>query len=150
MTVLSASVDLDLPPEQAWALLTDWQRQGEWIPLTDVTVTGGPPAGLGTKLSGRTGIGPLGFTDRMEIDVWDWPRRFEVAHLGALVTGRGVFIIDERPGGGSRVTWQERLESTGVRRVIDPLGALPGRAMLAVALRRLGRLAAQPPTRPAA
>jgi carbon monoxide dehydrogenase subunit G len=150
MTLLSATVDVDASPEHIWGLLTDWSRQGEWIPVTDVTVAGGPSAGLGTRLSGRTGVGPLGFTDPMEVDVWEPPWRLEVAHLGRLVTGRGVFLVEDAGDGWSRLTWQERLDSTGVRRLVDRAGAHPGQWVLHLALRRFAGLAAQPDARSAA
>ena len=47
MRELVETVHVDAPPRQVWAALTDWTRQGEWMLLTDVEVTGGDPAAVG-------------------------------------------------------------------------------------------------------
>jgi hypothetical protein len=57
------------------------------------------------------------------------------------VTGRGVFLVSDLPGGRSRFVWRE-LDSTGARRIADRITSMPTRALLSVALRRLARLAA--------
>jgi hypothetical protein len=140
VTTLSVSVDIDAPAQQTWDVVTDWQRQGEWMPMTDVRVSADSPIGVGAKLSARSGVGPASFVDPMVIDVWQPPYRCEVVHLGKIVTGRGVFLIEDLPGDRSRFTWQEVLTSTGARKVIDRVGLPPTRALLTVALRRLARL----------
>src|SRR5579875_712687 len=106
MTEGAASVELDLPADAAWRLVTDWEQQGRWMPMTAVEVVSGD-GGLGTTLRARTGAGPLAVVDEMVIDRWEPPRRAEVRHLGRVVTGRGVFAVDELPGGRSRVSWTE-------------------------------------------
>jgi hypothetical protein len=140
VTTLSVSVDIDAPPERTWDLVTDWPRQGEWMPMTAVRVSAESVSGLGARISARSGIGVASFVDPMVIDVWEPPYRCEVVHLGKVVTGRGVFLVEPLPGGRSRFTWQEVLDSTGVRKVIDLVGLPPTRALLNVALRRLSRL----------
>ena len=40
MRELTLTVDVEAPPEQVWRALVDWERQGEWMPLTDVRVVG--------------------------------------------------------------------------------------------------------------
>lgn len=142
MTSVEASVDIDAPAAVTWGLVTDWERQGEWMPMTAVAVAADSPVGVGAKLSARSGVGLASFVDDMVVDVWDPPHRCEVVHLGKVVTGRGVFLVSDLPGGRSRFVWREELDSVGARRVVDRVGALPTRALLAVALRRLARLAA--------
>jgi hypothetical protein len=134
---MSVSVDIDAPVEITWQVVTDWERQGRWIPMTDVRLVAGSPAGHGATVNARSAFGPLGFLDRMVVDVWDPPRRCEVRHLGKVVTGRGVFLVDDLPGGRSRFTWREELDSAGLRRLLDPLTVLPSRALFRVALSRL-------------
>ena len=73
----------------------------------------------------------------MVIDVWQPPHRCEVRHEGRIVTGRGVFIVEPLDAARTKVTWEEQLDSIGVRRVVDRAAAGPTRAMLGVALRRL-------------
>ena len=142
MTTLSVSIDIDAPASRTWAFVTDWDRQGEWMPMTEVRVSADAPMGVGAKISARSGVGPASFVDPMVVDVWDPPRRCEVVHLGKIVTGRGVFTVEELAGNRSRFTWQEQLDGEGIRGVIDRVGLPPTRVLVAIALRRLARLVA--------
>ena len=67
-------------PAATWRAAVNWPRQCEWIWAT--RVSGGH--GTGAKVSGRTGIGPIGFTDPMVITEWDPPRRCVLRHTGRL------------------------------------------------------------------
>lgn len=139
-TTLSVTVEIDAPAQTTWDVVTDWSRQGEWMPMTDVRVSADSPMGLGAKISARSGVGPASFVDPMVVDVWQPPHRCEVVHLGKVVTGRGVFVVEDLPDGRSAFTWQEVLDGHGVRKVIDRVGLPPTKALLAVALKRLVRL----------
>jgi Polyketide cyclase / dehydrase and lipid transport len=140
MTVVTVCVDIDASVEQTWEVVTDWERQGEWMPMTQVTVAAAAGVGVGVHLRARSGAGALAFVDPMVVDVWEPPHRCEVVHLGRVVTGRGIFLVEPLPGGRSRFTWQEVLDGHGARAVIDRLGAPPTRMLLNVALGRLARL----------
>jgi hypothetical protein len=143
MTTVSVEIEIDAPAQTTWEVVTDWERQGEWMPVTHVEVTGSVPAGVGAELAARSGLGPVGFVDRMVVDVWEPPYRCEVVHLGRVVTGRGVFLVEDLPGNRSRFTWREELAGSGVRRVVDRLGSPGTRLFLGVAARRLARLVAR-------
>jgi hypothetical protein len=145
LTTFSVSVDIDAPVERTWAVVTDWPRQGEWMPMTEVRVSADTAMGVGAKISARSGVRGASIIDPMVVDVWSPPHRCEVVHLGKVITGRGVFTVEPLPGGRSRFTWREELESEGVRRVIDRLGLPPSRVLVAVALKRLSRLVAADP-----
>src|SRR4051794_14744534 len=132
MTSVVASLDTTVDPQVAWAAITDWAGQSRWMPMTRVDVVSGDGA-LGTRLTARTGVGPIAFVDDMEIDVWEPPRRCEVRHRGRMVRGRGVFTVDPVDG-GARVTWEEDLTGIAAR-----LSAPLGRAVLRIALRRFVR-----------
>lgn len=142
MTTLAVSVDIDAPVERTWAVVTDWPRQGEWMPMTDVRVSADSPMGIGAKISARSGVGVASIVDPMVVDVWAPPHRCEVVHLGRVITGRGVFTVEALPGDRSRFTWQEELDSEGARRVIDRVALPPTRVLVTVALKRLARLIA--------
>lgn len=118
MPELTVQVDTDVPPEQAWAALTDWARQGEWMLGTTVRASRGDGHAVGDELHAVTGIGRVGMVDRMQITRWDPPRVCEVLHTGRVVRGPGTFAV-EPLGTGSRVIWREDLDL--------PLGAV-GRA----------------------
>ena len=113
MRELVETVHVDAPPRQVWAALTDWTRQGEWMLLTDVEVTGGDPEAVGGRLAARTGLPRpggrhLGVLDTMVITEWDPPRRAVVQHTGRIVRGPGTFEVVPRFA-GSTVTWTEQL-----------------------------------------
>ena len=133
MTPVVAAVVVPVPADVAWAAITDWVGQGDWMPLTAVAVTAGD-GGLGTRLSARTGVGRVAFVDDMEIDVWEPPRRCEVAHHGKVVRGRGVFEVEPVGADSARVTWTEELDGAAAR-----LSAPVSRWVLGLALRRFAR-----------
>jgi carbon monoxide dehydrogenase subunit G len=130
VTPIVASVVVAVPATDAWAAMTDWVRQGDWMPLTTVAVRHGD-GGLGTRLSARTGVRLAAVVDEMEIDVRDPPSRCEVTHTGRVIRGRGVFEVTPVDASSSRVTWTEQLDGALVR-----LTAPAGRWGLDVALRR--------------
>jgi hypothetical protein len=138
VTTVAASVEIEASVDRCWAVLTDWVGQSEWMPMTTVAIESGDGE-LGTRLLARSGIGAAAIVDPMVIDVWQPPSRCEVQHEGRIVTGRGVFLVDRVSDTRTKVTWEEQLDSTGLRRIVDGAAALPTKAMLGVALRRFER-----------
>ena len=123
MPELTLTVDVEAPPQQVWAALADWARQGEWMLATDVRTVGGPAQEVGGRIEARTGVPVpgrrhVGVLASMEITRWEPPVRVDVRHTGRVVRGGGVFQVRPRAG-GSTFVWTELLEL--------PLGAL-GRA----------------------
>jgi carbon monoxide dehydrogenase subunit G len=129
------------PAAAAWAAVTDWERQGQWMPGTRVRATTQGGRGVGGGIEAWTGIGPLGFLDTMVITVWEPPHRCVVRHTGRLVRGGGAFEVADAPDGASTLTWIEELDLPGGAlgrfgwRLIEPV------VRHAVA-RALGKLAA--------
>jgi len=107
---LVLTVDVDAPVEQTWAGATDWAGQGEWMLGTRVrpTVQGGQ--GVGGAIEAFTGLGRVGVLDRMEITLWEPPRRCHVRHLGRVVRGTGAFDVEPLARGRSRFVWREDLD----------------------------------------
>ena len=103
-------VDVDAPVEQTWAALTDWAGQSEWMLGTRVWPTAQGGRGVGGGVEAFSGIGRLGFLDRMVITRWEPPHRCDVLHVGRLVRGPASFDVQPRGDGGSRVVWREDLE----------------------------------------
>jgi uncharacterized membrane protein len=147
--LVRSEVVVEAPAEVVWRYVTDWPRQGEWIPFTRVEVV--PPDGQARDVGGRirawTGIGPVGFWDPMTITVWeeqpDGSARCEVLHRGRVVRGDGEFAVQAIDASRCRFVWWERLAVPG-----GPVGAvlwrLVGRAMqrgVDLALRRMARRA---------
>ncbi|HEY6740479.1 MAG TPA: SRPBCC family protein, partial [Actinopolymorphaceae bacterium] len=58
---VSASREIPVSAPEAWAVLVDWSRQREWMPLTTVRELGG--GGRGARLEAVTGVGPLRVVD---------------------------------------------------------------------------------------
>ncbi len=95
----SGEVDVAAPAGSVWDYVTDWPRQGEWIPSTRVERVDAADA------VGRPGLPGLdrdrglavGFWDPMTITAWqrtpDGGGLCEVLHLGAVVRGEGEFAV---------------------------------------------------------
>jgi hypothetical protein len=129
-----------LPAAEAWRRLTDWERHGEVVPLTRVTVTTPPPTAAGTAFVARTGIGRrFGFDDPMEVVAWQPPRRCRLVKRGRFVTGWAEFEVRALGADGTRVEWREELRVRGVPAVADPVLAVAGRWMFGRAMKRLLR-----------
>ncbi|MGC5345512.1 SRPBCC family protein [Streptomyces sp. DT24] len=115
----------------AWHRVTDWERHATRVPLTSITVTTAPPTRTGTVFVARTGIGPLGFDDPMEVVRWTPPSvgRAGLCRLekrGRVVRGRAS--IDVYPTeSGAHVVWVEELRVRRLPRWGDPLLATAGR-----------------------
>ncbi len=107
---LTARVDVNAPPETVFAAATDWQRQGEWILGTTVRVRHGDGRSVGSEVEAVTGVRGVGVTDRMRITVWDAPFRCEVRHLGRVVRGTGIFVVQPRGRDAATFEWTEQLE----------------------------------------
>jgi len=104
------------PPPRVWEILSDWQRQAEWMPDVAWIRVVGAERGLGAALEVRTKIlGIPAVTDRVVVTAWDPPRLLGVAHRG-VVKGSGVWRL-EPFGSGTRFVWIERL-----RLPLGPLG----------------------------
>lgn len=102
---VTARIQVPVPPDRAWQAVVDWPAQGRWMLAT--RVRGGH--GLGARVVARTGLGPVGFTDTMEITQWEPPRRCVVRHTGRVVRGAGVFEVVPA-GAGSEFRWTEQLD----------------------------------------
>ncbi|MEV3855567.1 SRPBCC family protein [Streptomyces sp. NPDC050095] len=124
---------------EAWRRLTDWERHGDVVPLTRVTVATPPPTAAGTVFVARTGVGRCAFDDPMEVVAWQPPRRCRMVKRGRFVTGWAEFEVRPLGPGGARVEWREELRVRGVPAVADPLLAAAGRRMFGRAVAGLLR-----------
>ena len=74
----AAQARVAAPPEQVFALVTDWPRHREWMVLTSARQ-------VGDRVEAFTGVGPLGFLDVMTISRWEPPHVVEMRHVGRLL-----------------------------------------------------------------
>ncbi|MFI2781161.1 SRPBCC family protein [Streptomyces sp. ALB3] len=130
-----------LSAAEAWRRVTDWERHGGTVPLTSVTVPGGGPTETGTVFVARTGVGPLGFDDPMEVVRWTPPAagRTGLCRLekrGSVVRGRASIEVCPSAA-GSHVIWVEELRVRLLPRWADPVLASMGRRVFARELRVL-------------
>ena len=118
---LRAEVPVAAPADRVWAYLTDWPRQGEWIPFTRVEELADGHR-VGGRIRAWTGLGSVGFWDLMTITAWeqapDGSARCEVLHTGRVLRGEGEFAVRSLDVASCTFTWWERLELPG-----GPLGA---------------------------
>ena len=153
MTSVSVVTDVPAPVEDVWRLITDWPAHARWVPLTRVRVLSERPDGVGARFVGRTGLGPLGFDDPMEITEWTPPAaggagRCAVVKQGRVLTGTADFEVAPAPA-GSRVRWTEDFDVTPARltRPFAPVIGLVTKALFARMLRRMARELATPGAR---
>jgi hypothetical protein len=130
---VDASAALPLSPADLWRVLVRWEDQAGWLRDADeVRVLTAQREGAGVMVAVRTRVlGVPAFTERLEVTVWDPPRRLAIAHRSFV---RGVGTWSLRPeGAGTRFVWIEELSLP-----IPLLGDLVLRAYRPV-LRRLMR-----------
>ena len=144
MPHVAVSVDVAAPVRATWDAITDWPAHGRFAPLTTVTVTTPDPPGAGTRFLARSGVGPLGFDDPMEVVEWappvgGGPGRCVVAKHGRHVLGTAVIDVVPAPG-GSRLTWTYDVEVAPVA-LTRPFGPLVAAFTRAGLRRVLGALA---------
>lgn len=122
-----------LPVEEVWRRLTHWERHAAHVPLTRITVTTPPPTRLGTVFVARTGLGPVGFDDPMEVVRWEPPApggsgRCRLEKRGTVVVGWAEIEVAARDT-GSRIVWREDLRVRRLPRLFDGLTVRSGRLM---------------------
>jgi uncharacterized protein YndB with AHSA1/START domain len=138
---LTVGVDVDAPAQRVWDALVDWESQGEWMLGTQVRATAQDGRGVGGRISARTAVGPVGFTDPMTIVEWDPPRLCTVRHDGRVVRGAGIFRVIDLGGGRSHFLWTEELDLPfgALGRVGWVLARPVARAGVVLSLRRFAR-----------
>lgn len=145
MTTFVVSRAVHAPADVVWDVLTDWPRHGRWVPLTTVTVLH-DTGGVGTRFVGRTGLGPLGFDDPMEVLRWEppvdgRPGTCLLVKRGHVVLGWARIEVRRTGRRRCRVTWTEDVEIAPAEWTgwAAPLVAAAGRLMFGLLLWRAGR-----------
>lgn len=135
MTRISVTIGVRADAATTWNTVTAWERHGEWVPLTRVTVAPNTAQGVGQQFTAVTGLGRLSFDDVMQVVEWRPPSRDQegtcgVVKLGTAVRGTAGFTV--RPIGATNceLMWFEDIQ-------IGPR-ALSG--LFALLVRSFGRL----------
>ena len=107
---ISRSIDLPCGAEEAWRVLTDWERQADWMRDADAVVVTSPVrAGVGVTLDVRTRLFQIpAFTEAIEVTAWDPPSGLTIGH-GRPLRGHGEWSLTPIPD-GTRFTWLEDVE----------------------------------------
>ncbi|MEU4690948.1 SRPBCC family protein [Actinoplanes sp. NPDC023714] len=150
MARFTVTRDVAASAADAWAVLVDWPRHGDWVPLTTVRTLTPRPDGVGARFVARTGVGPLGFDDPMTVTVWeppqgDRPGRCEVVKSGRVVLGSALFTVIPLGAARCRVAWTE--DVTVLSRHADPVVGFAGRFAFAATLRAFAKDAERAATR---
>ncbi len=138
---VTATVIVNAPAERVFAAFTAWQRQGEWIPFTVVSLIEGD-GGEGSRVAAVTTVGPAVLRDEFTIEKLDPPYEVRVVHCGRILNGPGVLRCTPMGGGRTQVVWHEWFQLPGGS-AGRFAGALlwPGSKLgLTQALRRFARL----------
>jgi uncharacterized protein YndB with AHSA1/START domain len=107
---IARSVELPCDAEEAWRVLTDWERQADWMRDADAVVVTSPArSGTGVTLEVRTRLFQIpAFTEKIRVTAWDPPSALTIEH-GAPVRGHGEWTLAPIAG-GTRFTWAEDVE----------------------------------------
>lgn len=146
MPFFSLERTVPLPLDEAWRRLTDWPRHGDVVPLTRITVVTSAPTREGTRFVARSGIGPVGFDDPMDVTLWRPPADGEpglcrLEKRGRVMLGWAEIEVRPGPGGRARVVWREELSVRFLPRVFDGVVAVTARTVFGRAANRLLRRA---------
>jgi uncharacterized protein YndB with AHSA1/START domain len=108
--IVERSIDLPCPIEEAWAVLTRWERQADWMLDADaVIVRSAHRSGMGVRLDVHTRLFQIpAFVETIEVTAWEPPRSLSIAH-GGPVRGGGTWSLTPIDG-GTRFTWAEDVE----------------------------------------
>jgi hypothetical protein len=114
------------PPDLVWTLITDWERQADWmLEARDFVVTSAHREGIGVEAEATVRIGGITTRDRVRVTGWDPPRRLSLEHVG-WVTGTGDLILIPVGASETRVVWREAFRAPRLGRLgrVGPAGRL--------------------------
>ena len=107
--VFETSAMIPAPPDVVWRLVTDWERQGEWmLEASDFVVTSPHREGLGVEAEATITIGGIRTRDPIRVIGWEPGHRLAIEHLG-WVSGYGEIYLTPSGPGRSHVFWREEL-----------------------------------------
>jgi uncharacterized membrane protein len=97
------------PPEVAWELLTDWERQGDWmLEASDFVVTSEHREGVGVEAEATITIAGITTRDVVRVIAWEPGRHLAIEHRG-WVSGEGHIYLTPLDGERTHVFWREKL-----------------------------------------
>lgn len=107
---VEVSRDVSAPPAVVWEVLTDWERQADWmVDAQAVEVLTDQREGVGVQLRTPTRVLGVTLDDRMRVTTWREGEVLGVRHTGRPIVGEGAFELVPSPG-GTRVVWWEEID----------------------------------------
>ena len=107
--VLTSAAELDAPPKLVWDVLTNWERQCDWmLEMSDIVVTSETREGVGVRARATIRIGGIRTTDLVRVDVWKPAEQLGMAHEG-WVKGRGDMWLSSIGYDRTKLDWREEL-----------------------------------------
>jgi carbon monoxide dehydrogenase subunit G len=145
MARFTVDIETELPAEEAWRRLLDLRAHTAVIPLTTLSgdVLTAEDLVPGSRFVARTGLGPLGFDDRMVVDQIIPPEpdsagSARIRKEGNVVRGH-IDLAVVPTGRGSRVEWEQVIRVRPVPAALDPVVGRVARLAYATTIRRLLR-----------
>jgi len=145
---IEVEVEAAVPRQAVWDVLTDWERQPDWmVDARSVHVLTPHREGQGVTIRCPTNLLGLTVQDVMRVTGWLEPSYLEVVHLGRIITGAGAFELEELGPHRTRIRWWERIDPPfgaagrlGAELVVAPFT----RRLFRRSLRNLADLAGRP------
>lgn len=123
--VVAEIIDLDAPLEQAWELVSNFERFPDWFSLHEGFPDDPPPAieqvRTGTLVSERIKV--MGIPANVEWTVVEWspPHVIGIDGVGPMGTKMGIRALVERDGGGTRVTHESSFSGAAITPMLKVL-----------------------------
>lgn len=122
------------PAEVVWALITDWEHQGDWmLEASSFEVTSPHREGVGVEAKATVRIAGIRTRDRVRVSMWEPPRILVIDHLGWVKGAGEIQLAPIREG--TRIRWRETLFAP---KALGPVGRL-GLRLAAPLMRRIFR-----------
>ena len=114
--LLEMSETVEGPTEVVWELITDWERQPDWmLEMSDVTVVSEHREGIGVEAEATVSLGGITTRDKVRVVGWEPNHRLAIEHHG-WVGGRGEIFLTPLDDDRTHIFWREQLN--------PPVGAL--------------------------
>jgi carbon monoxide dehydrogenase subunit G len=120
---IEVSITLPAGPDVVWRLITDWERQSDWmLEASDFVVTSAEREGVGVTAEATISIGGIKTRDEVRVVGWEPGHRLAIQHLG-WVAGTGEIFLTPTGPGHTYLFWREELANPALG-VLGSVGLL--------------------------
>jgi hypothetical protein len=119
--VISATVDINTPPEEVWSIITDYNRLAEYVPnLVESTLRPSRDGRTILYQKGAQDIFGFAFSAALTMEMKEMPAAsqrkvldFKLVDSICFSTFDGTWEVSERPGGRTRLSYSVRIRPNG-------------------------------------